>query len=137
MKASREMVKTLILISTSVEEADKVIEENYDFKTFDEKIAFLQGMFDVKVIDVHDADGNLIRWPIFLCLAPFSWHTGSKYKNSNELKLAKEVFRFYSKYLFSFKWVNLTHMTVMLLGVRKKAKKWLYNYKKVRWTNRP
>ena len=57
MKASREMVKTLILISTSVEEADKVIEENYDFKTFDEKIAFLQGMFDVKVIDVHDADG--------------------------------------------------------------------------------
>lgn len=28
MKASREMVKTLIEISPSVEEADKVIEEN-------------------------------------------------------------------------------------------------------------
>lgn len=54
MKASRDAVKTLIKISTSVEEADKIIEENYDFKTFGEKIAFLQGMFGVKVVDVHD-----------------------------------------------------------------------------------
>ncbi len=58
MKASREMVKTLIKISTSAEEADKVIEDNYDFQTFREKIAFLKGMFDVKVVDVHDAEGT-------------------------------------------------------------------------------
>lgn len=58
MKASREMVKTLIEISPSVEEADKVIEENYGFKTIGEKLAFLKGMFDVEVISVHDADGT-------------------------------------------------------------------------------
>lgn len=57
MKASREMVKTLIEISPSVEEADKVIEENCEFKSIGEKIAFLQGMFDVQVISVDDADG--------------------------------------------------------------------------------
>lgn len=57
MKASREMVKTLIEISPSVEEADKVIEENYEFKSIGEKIAFLQGMFHVQVIGVDDADG--------------------------------------------------------------------------------
>lgn len=57
MKASREMVKTLIEISPSVEEADKVIEENYEFKSIGEKITFLQGMFDVQVICVDDADG--------------------------------------------------------------------------------
>lgn len=57
MKASREMVKTLIEISPSVEEADKVIEENYEFKSIGEKIAFLQGMFNVQVIGVDDADG--------------------------------------------------------------------------------
>ena len=57
MKASRELVKTLIEISPSVEEADKVIEENYEFKSIGEKIAFLQGMFDVQVISVTDADG--------------------------------------------------------------------------------
>ena len=57
MKASREMVKTLIEISPSVEEADKVIEENYEFKSIGEKIAFLQGMFDVQVIGVDDTDG--------------------------------------------------------------------------------
>ena len=57
MKASKEMVKTLIEISPSVEEADKVIEENYEFKSISEKIAFLQGMFDVQVISVDDAEG--------------------------------------------------------------------------------
>ena len=57
MKASREMIKTLITISSSIEEADKVIEENYEFKSISEKIAFLQGMFDVQVISVDDAEG--------------------------------------------------------------------------------
>lgn len=57
MKASREMVKTLIKISPSVEEADKIINENYNFKTIGEKIAFLKGMFDVKLVSKNDAEG--------------------------------------------------------------------------------
>ena len=57
MKASRAMVKTLIEISPSVEEADKVIEEHYEFKSIGEKIAFLKGMFDVKLVSKHDAEG--------------------------------------------------------------------------------
>lgn len=41
----------------TVEEADKVIEENYGFKSICEKLAFIKGMFDVEVISIHDADG--------------------------------------------------------------------------------
>lgn len=54
---SRKVIKTLIELSPNVEEADKVINENYNFKSIGEKIAFLKGMFDVKLISKHDADG--------------------------------------------------------------------------------
>ena len=53
----RERVKMLILLSKTVEEADKIINEIYSFKTVGEKIAFLKGMFDVELISKHDADG--------------------------------------------------------------------------------
>lgn len=56
MKAqSREVVKNLIRLALNVEEADKVIEENYNFTSFEEKIAFLKGMFDVKLVSKHDS----------------------------------------------------------------------------------
>ena len=55
MKANREIIKTLIELSTDVEEADKVINENYDFKSIREKVAFLRGMFGVEVIG-HEKD---------------------------------------------------------------------------------
>ena len=54
---SREVVKTLIELSPNVEEADKVINEKYNFKSIGEKIAFLKGMFDVELVSKHDADG--------------------------------------------------------------------------------
>ena len=59
MKVSKRVrIKLLIAISKTVEEADEVISQNYNFETVKEKIAFLKGMFDVEVIDVHDADGT-------------------------------------------------------------------------------
>ena len=54
---SREVIKTLIELSPNVEEADKVINENYNFESIGEKIAFLKGMFDVELVSEHDADG--------------------------------------------------------------------------------
>lgn len=54
---SREAIKTLIELSPNVDEADKVINENYGFKSIGEKIAFLKGMFDVIIISVDDPDG--------------------------------------------------------------------------------
>ncbi len=54
----REVIKILIEHSPNVEEADKVINENFNFKSIGEKIAFLKGMFDVKIISKHDADGT-------------------------------------------------------------------------------
>lgn len=54
---SREVIKSLIELSPNVDEADKVINENYGFKSIGEKIAFLKGMFDAVIISVDDGDG--------------------------------------------------------------------------------
>ena len=52
---TRKVVKTLIELSPDVAEADKVIKENYNFKSIGEKIAFLKGMFDVDIVSKRDA----------------------------------------------------------------------------------
>ena len=54
---NRKVIKTLIEMSPNVEEADKVINENYKFKTIGEKKAFLKGMFDVRLVSKHDSEG--------------------------------------------------------------------------------
>lgn len=54
---SREVVKILIQMSRNVDKADKVINENYNFKSFGEKLAFLRGMFDVELVSKHDGEG--------------------------------------------------------------------------------
>ena len=56
MNSQRQKVKLLIELSPNVEEADKVINENYDFKTIGEKMAFLKGMFDVRLVSKHDTE---------------------------------------------------------------------------------
>ena len=50
MRTSRAQIKTLIAISNNVEEADKIIDMYYGFNTVGEKIAFLKGMFDIKIV---------------------------------------------------------------------------------------
>ena len=47
---NREVIKALIELSPNVDEADKVINENYAFQSIHEKVAFLKGMFDVQII---------------------------------------------------------------------------------------
>ena len=58
MKASREKIKLLIELSPTVEEADKIIEENYGFTTIAEKMAFLKGMFNVQVVSKRAPAGT-------------------------------------------------------------------------------
>lgn len=50
MKLSRNQIKILLETSKTVAEADEVINNNFDFGSIREKIAFLKGMFDVQVI---------------------------------------------------------------------------------------
>ena len=54
---SRELVKSLIIISSSIEEADRIIEYNYGFRTVGEKLAFLRGMFDIELVSKNDTEG--------------------------------------------------------------------------------
>jgi len=51
MKLNRDVIETMIGSSPSPENADELINQQYGFKTIREKIAFLQGMFDIRVVD--------------------------------------------------------------------------------------
>lgn len=55
MKATtREKIKILVETAPNVDEADKLINEKYGFKTIAEKIAFLKGMFDVEIVNPEE-----------------------------------------------------------------------------------
>ncbi len=55
----REKIKTLIELSTNFERADAVLTKYTDYETDAERIAYLQGMFDCKIVgrsggsDIH------------------------------------------------------------------------------------
>lgn len=56
MNYKKDLVRILIEISPTVEEANEVIDHFFGFETIKEKIAFLKGMFDVKCIDHDEKD---------------------------------------------------------------------------------
>ena len=47
---TRKNIKTLIELSTSFEDADEVLNNYTDFQTDAEKIAYLRGLFDCKIV---------------------------------------------------------------------------------------
>lgn len=54
----RGKIKTLIELSTSFEQANEVIEMYTDYSTDEERIAYLQGMFDCKIIGRSNSDAH-------------------------------------------------------------------------------
>lgn len=61
-----ELVKALIELSNTVEEADKVIEKHTKLKTVKEKIAFLKGMFDWEMISQKETISDETMYQIAL-----------------------------------------------------------------------
>ena len=57
-KRSKETVKTLIELSPNVETADKIIVESFGYKNTEQKIMFLEEMFDVSNISNEKKDNN-------------------------------------------------------------------------------
>lgn len=72
MYSSREKVRVLIKLSSTIEEVDEVINKNYGFETVGEKIAFLKGMFDIDVIG-HDKDKTESTYFAMLNAILYSW----------------------------------------------------------------
>lgn len=54
----REKIKTLIELATSFEQADAVIKDHTTYKIDEERIAYLQGMFDCKIIERSVGDAH-------------------------------------------------------------------------------
>lgn len=66
MPSLREYVKILIQLSRTPAEADKAITENFGFESCKEKIAFLKGMFDCKVLDAQPYDPDEMIYDLML-----------------------------------------------------------------------
>lgn len=47
---NRDQIKMMIELATSFEKADAILSEYTSFHTDEEKIAYLQGMFDCKIV---------------------------------------------------------------------------------------
>ena len=54
MPRNREVVKGLIELAQSVEEADKVLSQ--EFSSIKEKYAYIQGMFSFSIVGTHKKD---------------------------------------------------------------------------------
>ena len=53
---NNKMLRSLIELATSAEQADEIIVRYKHYQTIPEKIAFLEGMFDVLICDEHPGD---------------------------------------------------------------------------------
>lgn len=58
MRYERKVIKVLIKIAPTTEEADEILENCAGLKTIKEKIAFLRGMFDCKNIYEQKTDSD-------------------------------------------------------------------------------
>ena len=54
----RNKIKTLIELATSFEQADTVMNDYTDFMSDQERIAYLRGMFDCKIIGRSVSDAH-------------------------------------------------------------------------------
>ena len=52
----KEKIKTLIECATSFEKADAILEKYTNYKSYEERITYLQGMFDCKIISKNTDD---------------------------------------------------------------------------------
>ena len=62
MRASRSVIRRLIEFSLTVEEADQIIMDNYDFKTTKEKIDFLKSLFNINLSMINDDQPDEITY---------------------------------------------------------------------------
>ena len=62
MRASRSVIRRSIEFSLTVEEADQIIMDNYDFKTTKEKIDFLKSLFNINLSMINDDQPDEITY---------------------------------------------------------------------------
>lgn len=63
----RNQIKLLIELSSTVEEADKVLSEKACLKSLSEKLAFLRGMFDeIEIVGRDNTETDELRYMLWL-----------------------------------------------------------------------
>lgn len=63
----RERIKALIELSSTVEDADKVLSDNIGLNTLNEKLAFLKGMFnEIEIVARNNTDTDELLYMLWL-----------------------------------------------------------------------
>ncbi len=69
----REKIKTLIECATSFEKANDILEKYTDYETDSERIAYLQGMFDCKIVGRNIEDIHMDYVAILTSIVDNKW----------------------------------------------------------------
>lgn len=63
----RERIKALIELSSTVEDADKILSDNIGLNTLNEKLAFLKGMFnEIEIVVRNNTDTDELLYMLWL-----------------------------------------------------------------------
>lgn len=64
---NRERIKALIELSSTIEDADKVLSDNVGLNTLNEKLTFLKGMFnEVEIVAKNDTVTDELLYVLWL-----------------------------------------------------------------------
>jgi len=61
MDITKDAIKTMIELSDTWQDADKVLDEFTPCKSINDKLYYLYGMFDVSILASHDGSGDTIE----------------------------------------------------------------------------
>lgn len=69
----REKIKTMIECATSFEKADAILGEYTDYESDSERIAYLQGMFDCRIVGRNGEDIHMDYVALLTSIVDDKW----------------------------------------------------------------
>ncbi|GHV27956.1 hypothetical protein AGMMS4952_10570 [Spirochaetia bacterium] len=78
MTSKNEVIKAMIELSSTVDEADRVIEEFADLHSYETKLQFLFSNFDVGIVDSFGTDDENKLHDDYVCVLSAIIHYGCR-----------------------------------------------------------
>jgi hypothetical protein len=69
MNSNKDAIRTMIELSDTWEDADKIIEEFVGIKELPQKLGYIMGMFDVSVVGRTSGDGDREKYDYIAMLS--------------------------------------------------------------------
>lgn len=86
----RKQIKALIELSSSFEEANDIIEKYTDLRSYGQKIAYLQGMFDCEIVGHDTKDVEVDYVAILTSIVEHKWTVQGRNDTTTQISLSIE-----------------------------------------------